>query len=64
MAEQLLMRICGAEPARWQEAEQAAIRALKARHAMWDGLAKTLVSGEIEGWDPAVLKPALVLPSK
>ena len=64
MSARLLMRICGTEPTRWQEAEQAAIRALKARHAMWDGLAKTLVSGEVEGWDPAVLKPALVLPSK
>jgi hypothetical protein len=64
MAEQLLMRICGTDPVRWQEAEQAASRALKARHGMWDALAKTLVSGEIDGWDPSVLRPALVLPSR
>ncbi len=64
MGERLLMRLCGTDEARWKGAESAAARALKARHRMWDSVAKTLASGEIDGWDPAVLKPALVLPSK
>lgn len=64
MGERLLIRLCGEDEARWKEAGIAASRALTARHHMWDAVAKTLVSGEIDGWDPAVLKPALVLPSK
>ena len=49
MAEQLLMRLCGSDPQKWKEAEASAARALKARHGMWESVAKTIVVGEIDG---------------
>ncbi len=37
-AEQLLCRLCGEDPVRWQEARDAALGALRARAALWDGV--------------------------
>ncbi len=64
MAARLLMHLCDKDPTKWAEAEVAAMRALRSRHALWDGVAKSIISGEIEGWNPEQLRPVLVLPAK
>lgn len=43
MAAQLLMHLCGSDPARWSEAENAATRALRARHNLWSGVAEIII---------------------
>jgi hypothetical protein len=42
MASRLIASLCGADEARWQTVEQAAIAALQARQDLWDGMAVTL----------------------
>ena len=42
MAERLVEDLCGDDPARWQSAEDAAIRALEARLSLWDGIGDRL----------------------
>lgn len=51
MAARMLERLCGEDPRRWREATEAALAALRARVALWDG-----VRGEIARRG---LKPAL-----
>ena len=41
-AERLVGRLCGGDPARWASAEAAAVGALEARLALWDGIAGRL----------------------
>jgi hypothetical protein len=36
LAEQLVARLCGNDPQRWLQAEEAALQALKARLRLWD----------------------------
>jgi len=38
LAHAILDELCGSDPERWQQAEAAACRALKARIALWDGI--------------------------
>lgn len=38
LAEQLVSRLCGDQPIRWQEAESAAVDALEARLGLWDAI--------------------------
>lgn len=38
MAERLVSRLCGQDPQKWQEAEEAAETALAARLELWDGI--------------------------
>ena len=38
MAERLVEDLCGDDPARWQSAEEAAVRSLEARRALWDAI--------------------------
>lgn len=38
MATRLLRELCGADPDRWQTAEEAAVAALQARLEFWDGI--------------------------
>jgi hypothetical protein len=38
----LLERLCGSDTRRWSEAEASAYRALRARHALWDGVCAAL----------------------
>jgi hypothetical protein len=45
MAAQLLTNVCGDEESRWQEAEQAAAAALRARLGLWDGVVELVGSG-------------------
>ena len=45
MAAELLMHLCGNDEQKWIEATEAGKSALTARHKMWDGVAKQLVSG-------------------
>ena len=47
MAEQLVDDLCGDDPARWQSAEEAAIRALESRMSLWDG-----IGDRLDGRDP------------
>lgn len=42
MAWKLIDRLCGDDPALWQEAESAAIRSLKSRVVLWDGVCESL----------------------
>ena len=42
MAGRLVESLCGADPGRWQAAEEAAEQALRARVALWDGIAAAL----------------------
>jgi hypothetical protein len=42
MAEELVEDLCGDEPARWRSAEEAAVRSLEARTALWDGIGERL----------------------
>jgi Protein of unknown function (DUF3050) len=42
MAWRLMDRLCGNDPDRWQAAEEAAIRSLEARMALWDGVCERL----------------------
>jgi len=42
MALQMIAELCGTDPQRWQEAEQAAIAAIEARLTLWDGILATL----------------------
>ncbi len=44
MALQMISELCGSNPARWQEARQAAASAIEARLALWDGILATLPS--------------------
>ncbi len=38
MALRMLSAVCGDDPARWEAARSAAVRALEARRALWDGV--------------------------
>lgn len=38
MAMAMLADLCGDDPVKWQECEQAIVTALQARHALWDGI--------------------------
>jgi len=38
LAEQLVARLCGSDPQRWLDAEEAALQALKARLRLWDAI--------------------------
>ena len=52
MAAQLLMHLCGSDPARWIEAESAATAALRARHSLWTGVAEIIIrDGRGSGYD-------------
>lgn len=42
MAERLVASLCGDDPARWQGAEEAAVRALESRQRLWDGVVTAL----------------------
>jgi hypothetical protein len=42
MAERLVASLCGDDPARWQVAEKAAVRALESRQRLWDGVVAAL----------------------
>ncbi len=44
MALQLLTGLCGEDPAKWAEAEEAALAALTARITLWDGVVEELVA--------------------
>ena len=44
MALQMVTELCGSDPEHWREAEQAAIAAIEARLALWDGILATLPS--------------------
>ena len=48
MALQMVSDLCGADPAKWNEAEEAAVEALGARLAFWDGIADSIESGRTE----------------
>ena len=45
MAERLVENLCGDDPARWDAAEAAAVAALEARLALWDGIGGRLSQG-------------------
>ena len=45
MALQMVSDLCGADPEKWSEAEAAAVEALEARLAFWDGIAGLIESG-------------------
>ncbi len=51
MAERLVADLCGDDPARWQSAEDAAVRSLEARKLLWDGICDRL-DGLIVGIEP------------
>lgn len=38
MGARMLMRLCGDDAVRWDEAERAAVRAMSVRQALWDGV--------------------------
>lgn len=38
MASKLIILLCGTDEYRWQEAQRAAVQALEARTALWDGM--------------------------
>jgi pyrroloquinoline quinone (PQQ) biosynthesis protein C len=38
LARELLMEVCGSEPERWHESQEAGKRAIQARIALWDGV--------------------------
>jgi len=42
MAMAMLADLCGDDPVKWQECEQAILTALRARHALWDGILRDL----------------------
>ena len=42
MALRMVSGLCGSDPVKWQQAEQAAVRAIEARLAFWDGILATL----------------------
>ncbi len=42
MALQMLANLCGDDPVKWQEAEEAAAEAVEARIAFWDGIVTSL----------------------
>jgi hypothetical protein len=42
LAERLVEDLCGDDPARWQSAEDAAVRSLEARKLLWDGICERL----------------------
>lgn len=41
-AEQMLEELCGADPVKWREAAESAIRALETRKVLWDGALSAL----------------------
>lgn len=47
LSEKLVCSLCGDDPRRWDVAEQAAIRSLEARLALWDGIAERLESAPV-----------------
>ena len=63
LSRRLLMNLCGRDPGRWAEAQESATVALQARHRLWDSVAKEIVSGEQEAWEPIQDKPVLVFPA-
>ena len=40
----MLAKLCGEDPAKWAEAEEAARAALTARITLWDGVVEDLVA--------------------
>jgi hypothetical protein len=48
MALRMVAELCGDDAAKWQEATDAAEMALRARIALWDGIAETLKAERIE----------------
>ena len=38
MASRLMLSLCGSDEARWQAAEQAAVKSLESRLDLWDGM--------------------------
>jgi hypothetical protein len=54
LSEKLVCSLCGDDPRRWDAAERAAVRALEARLALWDGIAEQLDSVPVlkaAGWE-------------
>jgi DUF3050 family protein len=49
MALQMLVQLCGDDPRKWKEAEDAARVALFARIALWDGVAEQITSAGSKG---------------
>lgn len=49
MARRLLGLLCGREPGRWAEAERAAVDAIEARRALWDGVLQAVEGREVFG---------------
>jgi hypothetical protein len=46
LALQMTALLCGNDPQKWQEAQEAAVASLKARLALWDGVAEALTLQE------------------
>lgn len=44
MTTQLMMELCGSDPAKWKAAEQAAISSLEARLQLWNGIHQTILA--------------------
>ena len=63
LARRLLLNLCGPDPQRWAEAREAATLALRARHRLWDAVAKEIVTGKHEGWEASQDKAVLVFPA-
>lgn len=49
MGRQMVARLCGDDPLRWQEATEAAVSALQSRLMLWDGIADAIESGRRAG---------------
>ncbi len=47
MALRMVAELCGDDVTKWQEAEEAAKTALRARIALWDGIAESLKTDEV-----------------
>jgi len=45
LALQMVANLCGNDPKKWQEAEQAAIAALEKRLVLWDGVYEQISLG-------------------
>jgi hypothetical protein len=48
MALQMVSELCGDDPLKWSEAAEAAVTALRARIALWDGIAASLRDASVQ----------------
>ena len=55
MALRMVTQLCGEDPAKWREATEAATFALKARIALWDGIAAASRTRQVPTLRPSVL---------